>query len=87
MFEPGDYGVGTFNGFDLKPCSDNDKLEYLRVNCSLEGKDDGVPARGAWENSKYVQEVLQAKREHQEGQGLLFSNLHSESSRFLTMVS
>jgi len=47
MFQPGDNGVGTFNGYDLKPYSDDYKLENLRANSSLEGEDGGEPARGA----------------------------------------
>jgi len=47
MFQAGDYGVGTFNGTNLKPYSDDDKLQNLRANSSLEGEDDGALARGA----------------------------------------
>jgi len=47
MFQPRDYGVGTFNGSDLKPYSNDDKLENLRPKSSLEVEDEGVLARGA----------------------------------------
>ena len=40
MFQPGDYGVGTFNGSDLKPYCDDKRLENLRGNPSLEGEGD-----------------------------------------------
>jgi len=38
MFQPGDYGEGTFNGSDLKAYSKDDKLQNLRENSSLEGR-------------------------------------------------
>ena len=37
--------------------------------------------------SNYVQEVLQAKRKHQEGQGLSLPDLHSKSNNFVTLVT
>jgi len=40
MFQLGDYGVGSFNGFDLKRYYNDDKLQNLRANSSLEGEDD-----------------------------------------------
>jgi len=47
MFQSGDYGLRTFNVFDFRPYSDDDKLENLWANSSLEGADDREPVRGA----------------------------------------
>ena len=77
---------------DLKPYFEDDQLENLRENSFRQGEDD-APTKGHDEEhpndlpkSKYVQEVLQAKRKHQDGQGLPFPDLHNKGSKFLTLV-
>jgi len=78
---------------DLKPYFEDDHLDNLRENSFQQGEDD-APTVGRDEEhannlpkSKYVQEVPQAKRKHQEGQGLSLLDLHSRSSKFLTLVT
>jgi len=78
---------------DLKPYFKDDHLHNLRANFFRQGEDDALIEGHDEEHAndlpkfKYVQEVLQAKREHQEGQELSFSDLHSKRSNFLTLIT
>ena len=76
---------------DLKPYFEDDHLENLRTNSFRQGEDDALIEGHEEEHandqpkSKYVKEVLQAKRKHQQDQGLSVSNLHSKSNNFLAL--
>jgi len=78
---------------DLKPYFEDDHLENLRANSSQWVEDDAPTDTDDREHanklpkSKYAQEVLQAKRKHQEGLGLSYQDLHNKSSNFLTVVT
>ena len=68
---------------DLKPYFEDAHLKNLGANFFRQGEDD-TPIEGHGE--EHANNLPKSKK-HQEGQGLSFPDLPSESSNFLTLVT